>query len=304
MKKFLLFGIGSLLLLLIVGVVIAIVSINAIAKKAVEEGGTYALGTKTTVSSVNVGLLSGKFALSNLNVANPGGFQSPHFMSLGSGGVAVSLSTLREPTVELPNFSLGDLDVHLEKRDGKTNYGVILDSVKRLSGSSDQPKPAAPADEKKFIIRELDILNVTIHADLVGGPAALGQLTRVTIPIDRIRLTDVGQTGEGVAGSGVSLSELSAIIVKAVLSAATEKGGGLLPADLLGDLQGQLAAIGDLGQFKTEVIASAKGKIEEVGKKVVDEGKKALDDVTDKGKKAVEDAADKLKGLIPGGDKK
>jgi uncharacterized protein involved in outer membrane biogenesis len=293
MKKLILFGLAGLLVLIIAGVLIAFSMVNGIAKKAIESGGTYALGAQTKVSSVSIGLLSGKVSMSGLDVANPaGGFQSPHFLSLGKGGVAVSLGSLRQPTVELPQLSLSNLDVNLEKRNGQTNFGAILDSLKQKTGGGDKPKSAPAGDEKKFVIRDLDIQNVTVHVDLVGGPGAVSELTKVTVPIERIKLHDVGSAGSGVAGSGVTMSELAGIIVKAVLSAAAENGGGVIPADMLGDLKGKLAALGDLDKLKMDVTASAKGKVDELTKKATDEAKKKMDE-----------AADKLKGLIPGGDK-
>ncbi|MFA6044954.1 MAG: hypothetical protein WC718_08220 [Phycisphaerales bacterium] len=306
-KKLLLLA-GVLFLLLVIGVVVAFFAIDSIAKSAIEKGGSYALGTPTTVSSVSVGVLSGKFALNGLTVANPtsgGSFKSPQFLTLGSGGVDVSLSTLNQPTVELPKFTLSNLDVNLEKREGKTNYGVILDHMQQVTGGKSGGGAAKPApksaDDKKYIIHDLDIQHVTIHASLVDGPDAVKDLTSVTIPIDSIRLKEVGKTGTGVGGSGVTMEELTNIIVKAVLSAATDKGGGLLPADMLGDLQGRITALGDLGNLPAEVIANTTGTVEKAGQKVIDEGKKAIDKATDQGKKAIDDAANKLKGLIPGG---
>ncbi|MBY0460370.1 MAG: hypothetical protein K2V38_23900, partial [Gemmataceae bacterium] len=72
-------------------------------------------------------------------------------------------------------------------------------------------------------------------------------------------------------------------------------------ADMLGDLQGKIKALGDLGNLPAEVVANTAGTVEKAGQKVINEGKKAVDDAVDKGKKAVDDAANKLKGLIPGG---
>jgi hypothetical protein len=288
MKKLILFGLGGVIVLVVAAALIAINMIDSIAKRAIETGGTHAMGTTTKVADVDVGLFSGQFAMTGLHVANPaGGFQSPHFLKLGDGSVAVSFRTLRQPTVELPHLKLSNIDVNLEKRNGQTNFGTILESLKqKTGGGGDKPRPAS--DEKRFIIHDLDIQNVTVRVDLVGGPGAVGELTKVTVPIDRIKLSDVGKTGEGVAGSGVTMEELAAIIVKAVLAAATEKGGGLIPADVLNDLQARLAAFGDLDRLKMEVTAAAKGKIEELGKKAEEEAKKKLDEV-----------AEKLKGLIP-----
>lgn len=301
LKKLLLIA-GVLFLLVVIAVVVVFFAIDSIAKSAIQEGGTYALGTPTTVSGVSVGVLSGKFSLSGLNVANPGGtFKSPTFITLGKGSVDVSLSTLTQPTVELPALSLSNLDVNLEKKDGKTNYGVILDHMQQVTGGKSGGASPAPADEKKYIIHDLDIENVTIHANLTDGPDAVKDLTTVTIPIDSIRLKEVGKTGTGVAGSGVTMDQLTSIIVKAVLAAATDKGGGLLPADMLGDLQGRITALGDLGALPADVVAKTAGSVEKAGKKIVDEGKKAVQGAVNEGKKAVDDAAKAIKGLIPGG---
>lgn len=308
MIKKLLYAVVGLVLLLVIGLVIAFLSIDSIAKAAIERGGTYALGTQTSVSSVSVGVFKGEFSLSGLNVANPTGgaggdkFNSPHFLSLGKGATAVSLSTIRQPTVEIASFTLDNVDAYLEKRSGGTNYGAILDHLKQVTGGGDTSKPApSSGDEKKFIIHELKITNVTVHVDMGAGvpniPGGSGDkvasVTKVTVPIDRIELKDVGQTGTGVGGSGVTMSQLSAIIVKAVLSAAAERGGGIIPADMLGDLSGKLSAL-------TSIDSLSKGGaaiIGDVKNKVADLEKNAEKDV----KKGVDDA---IKGILPGGKKK
>ncbi|MGE3107225.1 MAG: hypothetical protein AB7G11_03000 [Phycisphaerales bacterium] len=284
--------------LLIAGIALAFYSIDVIAKKGIEKGATYALGVNTTLGSADVGILSGTFSMSDLNVSNPQGFSSPHFLSLGSGGVAVSLNTLRQQTVELPSLSLEHIDVNLERKEAGSNYNVILENLKKVSGDGGS-KPSTPAgDEKRFVIRDLSIKDITVHLDLVGGPGAIGELTKVNIPIDEIKLTDVGKTGTGVSGTGVTLRELSSIIVQAVLGAAADKGGGLIPGDVLGDLQSRLAGLGDVKSLGMKVLGDAKGTIEQAGKK-------AIDDVTKKAQDAVKDTIDGgLKKLLPGGDKK
>lgn len=296
MKKLLLFGLGGLLVLIVAAVLIALASINAIAKNAIQSGGGYALGTGVKVDSVSVGLLSGKLSLAGLEVANPPGsnFKSPNFLALGHGGVNVSLGSLRQNVVEMPSLALDTLRINLEKSGEVTNYKAILDNLAKVSGGG-KGKPAPPAgEEKKFIIRDLDLKNITVNIDLIGGPGAVGELTRVSVPIDRIQLSDVGKTGSGVAGTGVTLSELSAIVVKAILAAATDKGGDIIPGDVLGELKGRLAALGgaNLDELKVKVTGEVQKKADELKNKVIDEGKKKLDE-----------AADKLKGLIPGQDK-
>lgn len=313
MIKKLIYAVVGLVLLLVVGVVIVFLSIDSIAKSAIEKGGTYALGTETSVSSVSVGVFKGEFSMSGLKVANPTGgggekFASPHFFSLGKGATAVTLSTIRQPTVEIPTLTLDDIDAYIERKGTATNYGAIMDHLKKVAGSGDKPA-SAPGEEKRFIIRDLKLTNITVQVDLAaaalpGGLGSagdmLGSARRVTIPIEKIELKDVGKTGEGVGGSGVTMSQLSAIIVKAVLKAATENGGGLIPGDLLNDLNGRLASLTNLDSLSKgglSIISGAQAKVEEFGKKIEGDVKKTIDDT----KQKIDDA---LKNAIPGGGKK
>jgi len=302
----------KLLLVLVILVVLllvisgfALVSyVDTLARRGIEKGGTYALGVDTTLGGADVGIMGGTFAMNDLKVANVAGFPGPHFLSLGDGSVAVAFNTLREETVVLPHLKLDAIDVRLEKKDGGTNYGVILENLKKVSGGSGDkpaPQPEPKKDEKRFVVNDLSITKVTVHVDLMesGGPgAALIPLTKVTIPINEIKLQNVGKTGQGVAGSGVTMSELANIIVQAVLAAAVENGGGLIPADILGDLQGRLAALGDLSKLDMKVLGDVKGTVENLTKQA-DEAKKTVEDAVEKGKSALDEAKKGLEGLIP-----
>lgn len=301
MKKLIkrLIALGFVLVLLVIGgVVLAVVNINSLAKAGIEKGGTYALGTNTTLQSADVGILGGTFAMSGLNVANPPGYKAPSFLSLGSGGVAVSLNSLSKPVVELPKLSLDGLNVALEKSGGKANFNVILDHIKKVAdqagGSGGSGGSSSGGGEKKFVVNELSLTNIKISVDLIGGPA---DLTKVNIPIDEIKLTNVGKTGTGVGGTGVTMSQLASIIVQAVLSAAADKGGGILPADLLGDLQGGLAGLGGLDKLGMSVAAGAQGTVEKIGGDAV---KKVTEKLGGEAGKVVEDATKKVTDLIPG----
>ncbi len=291
--KRLIFVVVGLVVLLVAAVALAIVFANSIARKGIETGATLALGVKTTLREADVGLLSGRFGLSGLDVANPQGFKSPHFLALGRGEVSVSLASLNSPTVDIPSFALSDLDVSLERKGDGANYTAILDNLKRAQdaagGSADPkaPKPAPSGEGKKFVIQNLVLRNIKIHADLVGGP--IGDAAKVTVPIDEIRLENVGKTGTGVGGTGVTMGQLTSIIVQAVLAAATEKGAGIIPGAILGELQGGLAGLDGLKNIPMKALGDVKGAVEKAGQDAEKAVKQGLDDV----KKGIEN-------IIPG----
>src|SRR5688572_21900868 len=112
-RKLVLGGIIALVLLVFIGGGIAVAAANSLARKGIETGATYALGVDTSLGSARVGIFSGELGLSRLDVHNPDGFQSHHFLELGHGGVAVTLPTLLKDTIEVPRFSLDAMNVYL-----------------------------------------------------------------------------------------------------------------------------------------------------------------------------------------------
>lgn len=291
--RFVLMGVAGFAVLLIVVVMVGLSFIDSLAHKGVEAGGTYALGVNTTLESMNIGIMRGRVSLEGLKVDNPKGFDAPTFLTLADARTKVALGSLRQDVVVVPELYLSGIDVNLQRTpDGKTNYKVILENLERLSGP-EKPPPKPDESEKRLIINDLVIQNVTVHAAF-APPGAIGEAmreySRVTIPISEIRLQDVGKTGKGVAGSGITLGELSGLIVEAILSAAVHHGGNLLPADLVGDLKGQLAKLGNL-----EGVKKAFGDVTEgIGEIVKPE---EVGDVLRKGTEGIRD-------LIPGRDRR
>ncbi|MBA4028272.1 MAG: hypothetical protein C0475_03930 [Planctomyces sp.] len=245
-------------------VVAGFVFIDSLAKQAIERGGTAALGVKTTLGSADVGVLSGRFALSGLNIDNPPGFKAPAFFSLGSGAVAVSYSTLQEPTVVLPELTLSTIRVWLERSSGATNYGAILDNLKKFQGTPSGGSGAGAGSgsgsgsETKFVISELVIRDVSVSIDMAGFPGPAGEIVNkaasLSIPVEEIRLQNVGQTGSGVGGTGVTMGELTGIVLQAVLGAVQDKAGGALPPFLTQDLGLALSGLRSLKDLGIESV--------------------------------------------------
>jgi hypothetical protein len=295
MKKLLLLVV--LLVVLVIGAAIAVlVYADRAVKVAVERGGTYAMGVNTTLGNASVGVLSGRLSLKDLSIANPAGYKSDKFFGMGSTNVAVSLPTLRQQIIEVPTLALEDISINLEKSGGKANYQVILDNLKRFESGEAKPEEKPTGDEKRFVIKDLTIKNVKVHVNLL--PEA-GALTTLNIPIESVELKDVG-----TAGKGVPLSELSNIIIKALLATVADKAGSILPGEILGDLQGGLAQLANLDQLGIKL----QSKVGEEAQKLIDGAKgqidKAAEDLKKKADEAVNDATKKveegLKNLLPG----
>ncbi|MEO1716621.1 MAG: hypothetical protein AAFR76_05870 [Planctomycetota bacterium] len=245
MKKIkLLLGLGGVLvLLLVIAVLAGFLYINQIAKTGVEKGATYALDVPTTLDNADIKLFGGEFGLSGLTVSNPEGYDTPHFLKLGDGAASVDFSTIQQDTVEIPSLVLENIDIYLDKEKGKANYEVILDNLKRFESadSSDDTTDAPPADPdaptKKYVIRKVEVRNVTAHVEFL--PLA-GDLARTTVVVPEIILEDVGEKDP------VTVAKLTNVLIKAIFASVINVGSDVLPAGLIDGLNAGLGGLTDL----------------------------------------------------------
>ncbi|MEO0483726.1 MAG: hypothetical protein AAF138_08870 [Planctomycetota bacterium] len=290
-KRLVLLGFVGIFLLLIAGIGV-MVFIDRIAKEAIERGGTYAMGVPVTVASADVGVLSGRFGLTQLEVANPQGFAPEPFLALGDGGVEASLGTLRSEAIELPEFTLSGVDLRIERTAAGANYQKILDQLQRFE-SGEPPADTAPetdpdADEgPRVVIRKVVIEDVTVHFDVVplNLPAMAKELVTTQAVVDRIELTDLG-----AEECGVPLSQALAIIAKALMSVAAETAGDLGLTGIGGDLTGRLSDLDSLAGFDVDAVLNAESLSEAAAALPADVRDRAGSAVRDAVNDALEDA--------------
>ena len=270
MKKFL--GIIFLVIILIIGGMLFY--IDSILKTAVEKGGTFALGTPTSVSSLSLGILSGELDMGGLKVSNPEGYETPHFLLMKDFNVAVNLNSLMKDQIQVPRIILNGVDINLEKSSAtkKTNVKQILDHLKTLdSGKKEAPK--GKGSGKKISVDLLEIKNLSATA--VFAPK-LGDKGKAEVQVPDITMKNVGS-----GGKGLTLDELSVLIVSKVLDAIAKSGHGL-PLDFKNQLNTGLQSIRGMtvgleGKTKTMIEGTAGDigkKVEGKTEKVVEETKK------------------------------
>lgn len=274
------------LVVLIVGVVVAgFLYVDSLARGAIELAGTKALGVKTTVDGVSIGVLSGEAGLKGLDVANPPDYQSEHFLHMGSGDVAVTTRSLLEDVVRVPKIELANIDLSFEEKlGGKSNVDTILENLKKFAG--DSGGGTAKSDSgKKFVIDELTITNIKVTARAHGVPLAD---KGIVIEVPKVQLKDIGSGGKDPMG----LNQLSALIVSTVLQAVLDASGGQLPAVFVQGLTNGLGDIGNVfakgvGSIGVDLGSGLQGIGGGLGKGLSEGVEKAAEDVG----KGIEDAA-------------
>jgi len=281
-----------LVVLLVVAVVVGLFYIDSIAKTAVEEGGTYAMRVKTTLDSISIKLFRGKLTMNGLKIANPEGFEkSDHLMNSGLFDVELVPSSVLEDTIILPKFILDGLDVNIESKAGGSNISVILSNLEKLGGGEAEEPKEEEGEGKKIKIEVFLIKNVTAHFYMPLGSAPL------TVKVPEIDLSEFMSDNP----NGVVMPELMRRIIPIILASIAENAKGIVPADFLKDMDGQIGA----------VVQAIGGNMENVVKGVQEATGKALKDATDQLQKGVDDTlkkgAEDAKGVVDdllGGKKK
>ncbi len=264
--------VAKLLVALVVVLVVAVGGllyyVDSMAKKAIEYGGSEALGVATTLDQINISLLGGSASLGGLNIANPSGFKQPTFLGLGTGEFAVSLGSLSGDTVVIPKVRFADILVNLEQKGKQNNIEPLLRKVKSMSSGGEQQPSAASSSGagKKFVLEYLAIENVKVNAVL----DLLGQTADVNMVLPKIELRDLGKDK-----GGIPMPELIQKVVQAILDAARQSSANLSP-DLAKLLNGQLAG---LDGIKTEVIGKATAEVEKQVQAVQEKVTKQLEQV-------------------------
>ena len=289
--------------ILVVGgaVMYGLSQLDRVAKTLIEKGATHVLDVPTTLQSADVQLAQSAFEMDGLRVANPPGFKTAHFLTLGAGGVTLDPKSVQTKRIELPTLTLTDIDVNLEKAGGKANYQQILDNMNRFEKAGGAKPSGSSGSEYTFVIRRLEIKNISAHANLI--PLA-GDAAKVDVIVPEIVLTDVGS-----GGKPLDMAQLVNLITKTVLASIISVGGSTLPTEILDGLEegvGSLASLGDIGaqilDSRGQSIGDLKGSIDTLQGKIQN-ATEGLKDGADKLQKEADKIGEGIKDLLGGKNK-
>lgn len=290
------------LVVLVLVVVLSIVGLLAfglsriddLIKIGIKQGGTYATGVNTQVDTVEVSLRKGTFNMSGFQLDNPPGFNTPHFLALGSTAVQLNAQATDMQTITLSSLTLSGIDLYLDKGGNPSNYNTILNNLKRFE-SGDTAPPADQSGQMRVIIESLVIEDVGVRLANMPGVSLLSSEVAVRVP--RIELRNVGKEDP------MSFGEVVGLVVKTVLAASIEAGGGIIPGDVLGDLTSGLSGLTSLSDLGIEAMGDLGKKINEQIGSATEQAKKAAEDLqkqADGVKDAAKDAADRMRGIFGG----
>jgi hypothetical protein len=220
MKKVMI-GLG--ILVVVLGIVLwrVYANLDKIVAKVIQDVGTEVTQTAVRVGGVELDLVNGKAGLSQLSVANPAGFSSPHIFSLerisvaidvgsvGSNPIIIDEIVVRQPKVayEINQAGTSNLDVL------KKNTADYSATRSRGTGSaSGEQEPAGKGEEIRLIIRTLRF---------EGGELTASSALRPDKPVEA-RLPAFTMTGIGQSSGGASSAQIAKEVLNRLVGQATD----------------------------------------------------------------------------------
>lgn len=283
----------AIVIVLVIAVAIVFWRIDQIAAAAIERGGTYAMGVQTKVDAADVALFGGRLEVSGLNIANPRGYSEASMLDSGLIAVAVKTGSLRSQRVVIPELRIENLDLKLERADGRYNLQVIADNLEKLGSGERDPDQPKPETKQKYVVEKIVIRNVTGSVELpVGDPLEI-EIPEIVIE----NLTDEN-------ARGVVLHELIARIFPAIMAGVVNNVGDLpgeLKKVMIQDLAGAASKFGD------QAVEALKQAVPDMEGPIGDVLDNVREGVGERAGEAIEGAGDRvregLEGLMPGGNR-
>ncbi len=285
----------AIIVLVIISLGVGVYYLDTIAKKAIEFGGTEALGLTTSLGEIDIALLDGRTSLKNLHIANVEGFDADSLMRLGSGTIAVNLQSLTEKTVIIPEISFSDLTLNIEQKERTSNVGILLQHLNAATPTKapQEQKTTAQQDSeaaaRRFIIERVVLNKIRVNAKI---SALNNVITDTSITIPSIRLTNIGKSADGLP-----MQEIIRELVSAILHTSI-KSSGTLSSSLAGLLDGKNIDLDSLKQSLSGQMQQKTGaEIDKVKQKLLQDAK-LPQERNEQLQQQTDGAANKLKGLF------
>lgn len=220
LKKIILIGGISVVVLLVAAVIVVALCLDGIVKKGVETVGPQITKVSITLDSIHIGLLSGSAKVQGLVVGNPEGFKTTNAISVGLAEVGVNPASILSDKIIVRSVHVIAPELTFEGNPltGNNNFSKILDNLNAASksaGTTTNNTTAAGKPAKKLEVDDFLISGAKVHYN------------GLTLDLPPVHLTDLGKGTDGITATDLSkhvFSELTRTIIKTVASSATNLG--------------------------------------------------------------------------------
>lgn len=208
MKK-LLYILGGLLALVVIGLIVVLLSLGRIVKSGVNKYGPGITKTTVVLNSADISPFSGKGSLKELTIGNPKGWQAERAFFLKEISIDLVPKSVTTDHIVINSIVIDNPEITYETT-GTLSTSNIQDLIKNIQGEGtqaaqpeQQKKTAEGQPEKKIEIKSFRLTNVTVKA--------IYNTNTYTVTIPDLIMTDLG-TKEG----GLTPNQLAVAVLKEV----------------------------------------------------------------------------------------
>ena len=222
-----------LILAVVAAVAFLVLNTDALVKDAIETVAGRQLGVPVRVRRAHIAFRQGAGRIEGLTIANPGGFEGDDAMSIEALNIAFDVSASTAKVIVIKRIDVTGADVRaVASTNGATNFGVLLDNLKRGGG-----RGGDTVTKQKLIIDRFDFTAATASArvPLVDHP--------LYFAMPEIHVNDIGRRSGGVT-VGEAARALLSPVVKAAVKGARDAGTGEVEHKLGGSLSDTLRELG------------------------------------------------------------
>lgn len=192
-------------------------SLNAFIKAQITLLGSQYTEQTVTVANVDMKLAQGAGTISGLTLSNPKQFQQKHAFSLDKINLDINLKSLTQEPIVIEVLLLDNPQAFVElSKQGKTNFGEILDALERNLPKSEPGVEPSSAENKK------PEPMIRVEKIIVSGVALTLDLRQLGNKVHQATLADINLSNIG-GEAGLPASELGGEIVKQVLKAIAKE---------------------------------------------------------------------------------
>ncbi|MGD2185493.1 MAG: hypothetical protein PVI71_05170 [Desulfobacterales bacterium] len=273
MKKWIVIGLGAIVVLVIVVVVVGISKLGPIVKMAVNTYGPKITDTELRVDDVGISIFSAEAKLKKFFLGNPKGFKSPSAMKVGSVYVDVDESSLTKDTIVIKKVEVIGPEITYEKRGKSDNFKSILNNVQKNvpKGESAKKEPAKEGAGKQLVINDFILTKGKVNLAVAMPGGALGD-QEIKADLPDIHLKDIGKKKGGAPPAEVAKEIFAALY------------GKITSPNVMGALNDQLKKLG--------------GESAKMLEKAAEEGLKSATEAVVGAEKSAGSVTDKVKGLF------
>ena len=220
MKKWILIGLGTIVVIVAVVVIVGLSNLGPIIKTAVNTYGPPITKTELHVADVSVSILSAQAKIKSFFLGNPQGFKAPSAVQVGSIYVDVDEKSLTGNTIVIDRIEVKKPEINYEKKGKTDNFQSILNNVNKATASKKNTAATSQdqGSDKKLIIHDFILTGGKVNVDLVNY--GLGKKT-ISTPLPDIHLKDIGKKQNGATAAEISKQIFAALYGKVTSDAVT-----------------------------------------------------------------------------------